>query len=118
MSQHEHGNPDEQGHVHIVPPRLLVAVWGALMVLTVVTVAVAQFDFGDLNIVIALAIAAVKASLVVLYFMHMRWERPFNAILLVGSILFVALLIAIALMDATMYKPDLIPGYAPMIENP
>ncbi|HHN75108.1 MAG TPA: cytochrome-c oxidase [Acidobacteria bacterium] len=100
---------------HVVPVKMLLAVWGALVVLTVVTVTVAQFDFGELNIIVAMAIAAVKGSLVVLYFMHMRWERPFNAIVFIASLVFLALLIGFTLLDSTMYQPQMIPHYAPAI---
>jgi cytochrome c oxidase subunit 4 len=66
---------------------------------------------------VALGIAAVKGSLVALYFMHMRYERPFNAIVFVLSLAFVALLIGVSLMDAFVYQEDLIPGYAPGLES-
>jgi len=49
-------------------------VWGALLALTAVTVAVAGLDLGRVAVAAALAIAAVKSTLVVLYFMHLRWE--------------------------------------------
>ncbi|MDQ7007874.1 MAG: cytochrome C oxidase subunit IV family protein [Acidobacteriota bacterium] len=111
MSKHDSSSP------HVVPVRLLLAVWGALVALTVVTVGVAQFDFGELNIVIAMAIAAVKGSLVVLYFMHMRWERPFNAVVFIASLFFLALLIGITLLDSTAYQPELIPRYAPAMHS-
>jgi cytochrome c oxidase subunit 4 len=51
-------------------------VFGALAVLTIVTVAVAQYHFSDVgNVVVALIIAAFKASLVAAIFMHLKWER-------------------------------------------
>ena len=56
---------------HVVPVWLLAAVFAALMVLTGLTVAVAQVDLGNLNLYLALGIAALKASLVVLFFMHL-----------------------------------------------
>lgn len=54
---------------------LLTAVWAALMALTAVTVAVARVDLGFLNIVAALGVASVKASLVVFLFMHLKYEN-------------------------------------------
>jgi cytochrome c oxidase subunit IV len=99
--------------VHAVPWLLLVAVWAALAVLTYVTVKVTDFNFGALNLWIAMAIATVKGSLVVLYFMHLRWDRPFNAIVLIGALAFVTLFVSLALMDTLAYQPDLIPGQAP-----
>ena len=82
---------------HVVPLWLLAAVFGALLVLTGLTVAVAQVDLGNLNLYLALAIAAVKASLVVLFFMHLFWDRPFNAMIFIGCLLFVSLFIGITL---------------------
>ena len=105
-------HPGDPG-VHAVPWPLLVAVWAALAVLTYVTVKVTDFNFGALNLWIAMAIATVKGSLVVLYFMHLRWDRPFNAIVLIGALAFVTLFVSLALMDTLAYQPDLIPGQAP-----
>ena len=102
---------------HVVPLRLLVTVLVALLVLTVVTVAVTKVDLGKFNLVIAMVIAALKGSLVLLYFMHLRWDRPFNAVVFVSSLAFVALFIILALLDTSEYQPALIPGYAPAI-NP
>jgi len=101
------------GETHVVGMKTLLAVWGALVVLTVVTVAVTYVDLGPLNLVVALLIATVKGSLVALYFMHLRWDRPFNALVFLGALAFVALFIGIALLDTTAYRPELIPGYAP-----
>jgi cytochrome c oxidase subunit IV len=100
-------------HVHIVPFNVLAAVFATLLVLTVVTVAVTKVNLGNFNLWIAMAIATVKASLVVLYFMHMRYERPFNAVVFITALLIVALFIGIALIDTGAYQPELIPGYAP-----
>ena len=106
-----HGGHGQVGHV--VPLWLLGAVWTVLIILTVVTVAVTYVDLGRLNLWVALAIATAKASVVALYFMHLRWDRPFNAVVFVSSLLFVAIFVGIALMDTGAYSPLLIPGYAP-----
>jgi cytochrome c oxidase subunit 4 len=88
-------------------------VWLVLLGLTVVTVAATRVDLGGLNLWLALAIATLKAGLVVLYFMHMRYDRPMNAIVFLTALLFVMLFVSFALMDTRAYEPDLIPGYAP-----
>lgn len=98
---------------HAVPLWLLTAVFAALIVLTVATVAVTYIDLGRLNLVVALAIAAVKAVLVAEIFMHLRWDRPFHRIALISAVVFVALFIGIVLLDRVTYLPDLIPGHAP-----
>jgi cytochrome c oxidase subunit 4 len=102
---------------HVAPLPVLLAVWAALLVLTVVTVAVTWVDLGVFNLWMALAIATVKASLVALYFMHLRWDRPFNAIVFVASIAFVMLFVGLALVDTVEYQPELIPGYAPAMDR-
>jgi cytochrome c oxidase subunit IV len=99
---------------HIVPARVLIGVWGTLLVLTAATVAVTWKDFGPaVNLWIALGIATVKASLVLLYFMHLRYDRPVNAIVFIFALFFVALFIGGALTDSQHYQSDLIRGYAP-----
>jgi cytochrome c oxidase subunit 4 len=98
---------------HVVPMKVLIAVWAALLALTVVTVAVVKVDLGSLNLWIAMGIATLKAALVVLYFMHMRYDRPFNAIIFVTALLFVMLFVSIAMLDTRAYEPDVVPGYAP-----
>ncbi len=104
---------DENSHVHIVPPKVLLAVWGALMVLTVVTVAVTWLDLGKMNLVVALSIAALKATLVALYFMHLRWDRPFNGVVFLIAILTTFLFITLVLLDTEQYQPTLDEGQAP-----
>ncbi|GEM_PF-416091 len=106
---------ENAAHGHVSSVGQLLGIWAALMVLTVVTVAVAQLHFGVFNLLVAMAIAVVKGSLVVLYFMHMKYETPFNAIAFVSSLLFLALFIAVTLLDAREYEPNVIPGYAPVI---
>lgn len=96
---------------HHVPLRVLAATLAALLVLTFITVAVTWFSWSDFgragNVWIALVIATIKATLVALYFMHLRYDRPFNAVVLVSALLFVMLFCALTLMDARAYQPDI-----------
>jgi cytochrome c oxidase subunit IV len=110
-------NPAHPQVGHVVPLRVLFAVLGTLLVMTVVTVAVSWFDFGRYNLWIALAIAVFKASLVLLFFMHLKYDKPFNAIVIIVSMALVMLFIAIALTDTAQYEPNRIPGYAPSIKT-
>jgi len=64
---------------------------------------------GDLNIWIALAVAVAKATLVVLYFMHLRWDRLFNSIILISALLFIAIFIGAAMSDTANYQVNLEP---------
>lgn len=101
---------DPQALAHPVPAGILLAVWGALMVLTVVTVAVTYLPLGDmpwLGLWIAMGIATVKAVLVALYFMHLWWDRPFHSIVFVTALFFVMLLVGLTLTDTKDYQSDL-----------
>jgi len=102
---------------HVVPLPVLFAVLGTLLVMTFVTVAVSWLDFGRFNVWIALAIAVFKASLVLLFFMHLKYDKPFNAIVIILSMALVMLFVAITLTDTGQYEPNRIPGYAPSIKT-
>ena len=102
-------DPHAASHVHVVSPLILLGVFGALLVLTVLTVLAIKVDLGQANIWIALGIAVVKAALVAMYFMHLRWDSPFNGIILIASLVFVAIFIGIAILDSKEYQPNLQP---------
>jgi len=98
---------EEHTGPHVVPLSLLVVIFLALMFLTIVTVGVTSFDFGyTANLVVALVIAFVKAALVGLYFMHLRWDNPFNGVILIASLLFVTLFIGVSLLDTGEYQAN------------
>jgi cytochrome c oxidase subunit 4 len=65
----------------------------------VITVAAAQVDFGAANLLIAMLIATIKASLVMAIFMHLKWDTAINRIVFLGSFLFFALLVTFTLAD-------------------
>ncbi len=125
MSDATHDNLKDAGHDdlhgksvgHIVSLGLLLKVFGALVVLTVITVAASYVDFGEFNLVVALAIAVIKATLVVLFFMHLLWDKPFNAIVFVGCLIFVGLFISLALLDTGQYHGSVQPGEAPGMKD-
>ena len=108
---------EHHGVGHLVPVKILVGTALALLVLTVITVGASFIDFGTVNIWIALGIAAVKGALVALFFMHLRWDRPFNAIVFVASLAFVAIFISFALTDTREYAPDMEAGNAPLVQE-
>lgn len=101
----------QSGHhePHAVPVKVLLCVFAALMLLTFITVAVTQIDLGAMNIWLAMLIAVVKAGLVAMYFMHLRYDSPFNGIVLISALFFVAIFIGIALLDTQHYQPDFEP---------
>jgi cytochrome c oxidase subunit 4 len=84
---------------HVVPRSVYFAVFGALMVLTATTTAVSFVDLGPWNTVVALAIAFFKATLVVLFFMHVKYSPRLTQITVGGGLLWLAILILITLSD-------------------
>ena len=97
----------EESHLsHVIPVRLLLGVFAALMVLTVLTVAVSYFDFGAVNLLVALGVATAKATLVALFFMHLLYDKPFNAIVFVIGIGFLGLFLAVTMLDTVEYHPE------------
>jgi cytochrome c oxidase subunit 4 len=124
MSSHSHAAHEGHGHGdghplvgHLVPYSTLFATGAALLVLTVITVAVRYIDLGEANIYIAIGVAVVKATLVSLFFMHLRWDRPFNLMVLVGSMLFVMLMMVFCMMDVGQNEPSMTPGNAPLVQT-
>ena len=84
---------------HIVPYRTFVLVWFVLLVLTGVTVAVAQIHLGALNVWVALSIATLKATLVVAFFMHMKYETPLFKLALLSALAILAIFIGMTFLD-------------------
>lgn len=115
-----HGHAPGQAHPlvgHLVPTSILVATGMALLVLTVITVAVRYIDVGEFNIHIALGIAVIKAALVCLFFMHLRWDRPFNSLMFVACVLFVLLMMSFTVMDTTQYRNLQFVGNPPAVQT-
>ena len=85
---------------HIVPVRIYFAIFGALLVGTALTVVAAFFDFPwRLNTVVALSIATVKATLVVLYFMHVRYSSRLIWVIMAAALFWMAILFAFTFSD-------------------
>lgn len=73
---HSSGSGGHSELGHIVPRSVYLGILIALLVLTVITVAVSRFDFGSMNLVVAMVVASIKAALVALFFMHLKYENP------------------------------------------
>jgi cytochrome c oxidase subunit 4 len=85
---------------HIVQPRIYIAIFLSLMVGTALTVLAAFYDFpGPLNAVVALTIAVIKATLVVLFFMHVRYSGRLVWLVIVAALLWLAIMFAITFSD-------------------
>jgi cytochrome c oxidase subunit 4 len=87
------------GHTHVVPLRIYLAVFATLLVLTAVTTAVAFVDLGRMNVVIMLTIAVTKATLVILYFMHVRYADRLTWLVVGSGFVWLLLLIGFTMSD-------------------
>ncbi len=104
MSEHKSHAGTHHGFAHPASVKSLLLVFFALIILTWLTVFQSTLKLGSIELVVSLAIATVKASLVILFFMHMIHDKPLNAIVFLSSFIFVALFLGFILMDAHGYK--------------
>ena len=84
---------------HVAPKSLYYTIFAALMVGTIITVAVAFVDLGALNNVVMLSIAIAKATLVVLYFMHVRWSTRLTWVVVVSGFFWLLIMFSFTMMD-------------------
>ena len=105
MSQHATAHDAHDAQHHVSPVSLYLTVWIGLMILTAVTVLAyyvpiwLNVSLGAANIVIAMAIATVKASLVAWYFMHLRHDKKFHLLAFLSSLIFLGLFLTFTLLD-------------------
>lgn len=96
---------DQSGHAehHIVPVKVYLGVFLALMVFTAITVAIASFDlehiWGPLNIIIAMTVAVIKASLVILFFMHVKYSSKLTQVIVIAGVFWLVILLAFTISD-------------------
>jgi len=84
---------------HIVPTRIYYTIFAVLMLCTYLTVQIAVFDLGALNSIAALAIAVFKATLVVLFFMHVKYSTRLTWAVVLGSVFWLGILLALTMGD-------------------
>lgn len=84
---------------HVAPKSMYYTIFAALMVLTVLTVAVARVDLGVLNLPVALVIAVSKALLVIMFFMHVKYSTRLVQVTAFTGFLFLGILIAVTMAD-------------------
>jgi cytochrome c oxidase subunit 4 len=99
MDSHASSEHLSFGRDHVTPVSAYLAIFGGLMVLTVITVAVAWLDLGTLNIAVALGVAVVKASLVVLYFMHLKYSSRLTWVVAAAGFFWLLILFGITMAD-------------------
>jgi cytochrome c oxidase subunit IV len=101
---------DAHAEHHIVPKRVYLAVFAALIVLTWVTAYVSTVDLGRWNIFVALAIAIVKASLVILFFMHVKYSSRLTKMIVGAGMFWLILLLFITMADLWTRNMMGVPG--------
>ncbi len=84
---------------HIAPVKLYVSIFLTLMALTTITIVVAYVNLGEFNKVVALGIASVKATLVVLYFMHVKYSSRLTKLVVVAGFFFLFVLLGLTMAD-------------------
>jgi len=84
---------------HIVPTRVYYPIFAILMICTALTVGIAFVDLGSFNVVAALAIAVFKATLVVLFFMHVKYGTRLTWAVVAGSVFWLGILLALTMGD-------------------
>ena len=98
---------DTKAHApHIVSLKIHLGVGAALFILTGITVAVSFVQLGGWNLVVALGVASIKASLVALIYMHLRYDKKIYMIVFLTAILFLAIFIIFTMFD-TMTRDQL-----------
>jgi len=98
-----HSNEHAHPHDSNKEVKVYTAVLFALLILTFITVSASKIQFGSgaINVVVALTIATIKASLVALFFMHLLHDKPVNAIILVASFMFLGIFLGTCYTDVT-----------------
>nr|MBK7063831.1 cytochrome C oxidase subunit IV family protein [Deltaproteobacteria bacterium] len=97
-SDHAHADDHDNGevHAHVSSPLFMIAIFSALIFLTVITVAVSYVDLGAANTLVAMIIATAKASLVATFFMHLKGDKAIHTIILLGAVLFLGIFLGLS----------------------
>lgn len=90
---------DAHSSDHVVSVKLYLAIFATLMVLTALTVWVAFIDLGTMNTFVALAVAVTKATLVILFFMHVKYSSKLTWLVVVSGFFFLAIMLALTMSD-------------------
>lgn len=100
-----HHDDDHHGISHVASVKVLLGTGGSLLLLTIITVAATKVDFGaSMNLALAMFIAVIKATLVVLFFMHLKYDKLFHTVIFMSALLAAALFVGFTLMDTGQYQ--------------
>lgn len=89
---------DHAAH-HVVPRKIYYRIFGALMLMTAITVGVAYIDLGPINTIVAIVIACLKAMIVVLYFMHVKFGTRLVKLTVIAGLYWMGILLTLTLSD-------------------
>lgn len=122
MAHDNDGHADaHHGISHVASMKVLFGTFGALMALTVITVLATKVDLGaNGNLLLAMFIATIKATLVCTFFMHLKYDKPMHTVILISALLLALLFVAFALMDSNQYQLDVVyknDGLTPPLMN-
>jgi len=112
------GHSGESGHHSAHGPGRYFLIWFILLAFTVLTVVTGHMDLGSANLPIALTIATIKASLVVMFFMHLSESPGANRLVFVVSILFAIVMMVGVFGDLLTRNPISLPSGAPSFAAP
>jgi cytochrome c oxidase subunit IV len=99
MSEHNETIEEHESHHHIVSPIVYIVIAASLLVLTAITVAASYIEMGIFNPIVALAIAVLKAVLVVLFFMHVKYSSKLTKLTVGAGVFTFLVLIGMTLAD-------------------
>ncbi|HEY0254638.1 MAG TPA: cytochrome C oxidase subunit IV family protein [Kofleriaceae bacterium] len=103
--QHHDDHHDDHGISHVASVKTLLGTGTTLLFLTIITVLATKVDFGaNINLAIAMVIAVTKATLVILFFMHLRYDKLFHTVIFVSAICAASLFVGFTLMDSSQYQ--------------
>ncbi len=89
----------ENKEKHITPYSLFAKVLIVLLILTTISVLITEIHFGALSVAVALTVASIKVSLVLIFFMHLKWENTFLRLMVAGVFILFALVIIFTFID-------------------
>jgi cytochrome c oxidase subunit 4 len=102
-------NPDQEHKVHVLPLTVYFAVFITLLIFTGLTVWASMRNFGEWSTLIAVTIAVIKATIVVLYFMHLRYSDRLTWVMVIAGFVWLGILLVITLAD--YYSRPWMPGF-------
>jgi cytochrome c oxidase subunit IV len=89
----------EDEYTHVVSASIYVGIWAALMIGTLITVLASFAELGPFNIVIALLIATIKGTLVVLFFMHLRYSPKLTIVAMIAAVFWLFIMFSLTMTD-------------------